>query len=61
MVLGNVLSLNATDIEKVGDITDEKNIAAKRMVKFLDLLDATPGLGTPLGIIFLPSPRLRIN
>jgi hypothetical protein len=31
------------------------------MVKFSDLLDATPGLGVPLDIISLPSPRLRIE
>jgi hypothetical protein len=53
--------LNVTDIERVGDNTDEKSIAAKRMAKFLDLIDATPGLGIPLGIIFLRSPRLRIE
>jgi hypothetical protein len=31
------------------------------MVKLLDLLDATPGLGAPSGIIFLLPPKLRIE
>lgn len=43
--------MNATDVEKVSDNTDEKkNIAAKRIVKFLDLLDATLGLRILLGM-----------
>lgn len=36
-----------------------QQVVASRMVKFLDLLDAEPGLGIPSGMIFLPPPRLR--
>jgi hypothetical protein len=55
IALGSALGLNMTD-EKVGDNTNEKkNIAAKREegVEILNLLDAAPGLGIPLGIILL--------
>jgi len=31
------------------------------MVGFLDILDKTPGLGIPSGIIFLPPPTLKIE
>ena len=41
--------------------TDRGDIANKRMAKFLHMLDATPGLGIPSGIIFLPGSKLSIE
>ncbi|KAI1334253.1 hypothetical protein F5Y15DRAFT_409765 [Xylariaceae sp. FL0016] len=34
-------------------------LVSKRMVKLLQLMDSTPGLGIPSGLIFLPAPKLR--
>lgn len=62
IVLASALGLDVTKIQSVGKINENPEVvAAKRMVKFLDLLDATPGLGIPSGIIFLPPPKLRIK
>ncbi|KAG9233545.1 hypothetical protein BJ875DRAFT_463895 [Amylocarpus encephaloides] len=61
IVLASVLGLDVNPIEDIGEPNDDKEtIGHKRMVKFLDLLDKTPGLGIPSGIIFLPRPRLPI-
>ena len=62
IVLANVLRLNVKELEEVSDPLEEPNVvAAKRMVKFLDMLDKQPGLGIPSGIIFLPPPKLRVE
>ncbi|RDW69556.1 hypothetical protein BP6252_08576 [Coleophoma cylindrospora] len=34
-------------------------LASKRMIKLLELMNQTPGLGIPSGLIFLPAPKLR--
>ena len=60
IVLANVLGIDVTELENISEGSDEV-IAAKRMVRFLDLLDKTPGLGIPSGIIFLPPPKLEIE
>lgn len=57
LVLAHVLEMDVKEILKVNP--SDPGCAAKRMVLFLDLLDATPGLGVPSGIIFLPGPHLR--
>jgi hypothetical protein len=55
IILANVLGLR---VETLLDI-DGDFACEKRMVRFLELLDETPGLGIPPGIIFLPGPALR--
>jgi hypothetical protein len=61
IVLANVLGLNVTDVQEVGDDNDDVETKSnKRMAKLLQLLDNTPGLGIPSGIIFLPPPKLSI-
>ena len=62
VVLANVLKLNVTELEEIGDLLEEPDVvASKRMVKFLHMLDGQPGLGIPSGIIFLPPPKLRVE
>ncbi|KAF2837163.1 hypothetical protein M501DRAFT_995692 [Patellaria atrata CBS 101060] len=59
LILGSVLGVDVVKIQKIGQRNEPpKQIAAKRMVKLLDLLDSTPGLGIPSGIIFLPTGKL---
>ena len=59
IVFANILKLNVRELEKIGNLHEDPNeTAAKRMVKFLDMLDKEPGLGVPSGIIFLPPPKL---
>ena len=60
IVLANMLGMDVTELEKINGGVDEV-LAAKRMARFLDLLDQTPGLGIPSGIIFLPPPTLKIE
>jgi hypothetical protein len=60
-VMAQVLGVPATSISEIEDSEDtQENVAARRMVLFLDLLDASEALGIPSGIIFLPGPSLRI-
>lgn len=58
IVLANVLNLDAIRLLKIKDGSAEK-VQSERMIEFLDILDSTPGLGVPPGIIFLPGPPLR--
>jgi hypothetical protein len=60
LIIASVLGLDVTRIQKIdGRQKDGKRdpmeyVAARRMVKLLDLIDQTPSLGVPSGIIFLP-------
>lgn len=59
IVLGSILGL---DISRLyDDKLDKETLAAARMKEFLDLLDETPGLGIPSGLVFLPRPRSTVN
>ena len=63
-ILACILGLDVAAIEAIGTLPgqqgmDTKDLAVRRMVRFLDLLTKTPGLGVPSGIIFLPGPHLR--
>jgi hypothetical protein len=61
IVLAIVFGLDVGKLWTIGKEGEEaKIVAAKRMVKLLDMIDSTPGLGIPSGIIFLPTPKLRI-
>lgn len=61
IILANILGLDVNEILKVDEVNvDPEMVSCLRMVKFLDLLDETPRLGIPAGIIFLPLPKLPI-
>ncbi|KAL8728479.1 MAG: hypothetical protein Q9166_005377 [cf. Caloplaca sp. 2 TL-2023] len=64
IILACILGLDVAAIEAIGTLPGQqrmgtKDLAVRRMVRFLDLLTKIPGLGVPPGIIFLPGPRLR--
>jgi hypothetical protein len=62
IILASLLKLDVTKLERIGGVHESREIvAAKRMAKLLDLMDTTPGLGIPSGIIFLPSPKLMLE
>ena len=67
IILANVLRLDVTRLEQIGDISKKiaqeshDAVADKRMKIFLDMLDEHPDLGIPSGIIFLPAPKLPID
>ena len=60
LIIANVLGLDVTQIQEIdgrrrdGANESRQHVAAKRMIKLLDLIDQTPSLGIPSGIIFLP-------
>lgn len=58
IILANVLNLDAVHLLKITDGSADQ-VESERMSEFLDMLDSTPGLGIPPGIIFLPGPPLR--
>ena len=64
VILACILGLDVAAIEAISTLPgqqsmDKTDLAVRRMVRFLDLLSKTPGLGVPSGIIFLPGPHLR--
>ena len=67
VILANVLKLDVTRLERIGDTLEESTqeshdiVADNRMKTFLDMLDEHPDLGIPSGIIFLPPPKLPID
>lgn len=62
VIIANVLKLNVKELEDIGEPLEEsEEVAAKRMVKLLNMLDQHPGLGIPSGIIFLPPPKLEVE
>ena len=60
LIIASVLGLDVTKIQAIevrqldGTRQSDQQVAARRMVKLLDLIDQTPSLGVPSGIIFLP-------
>ena len=60
MVLANILDLDVTQLMNINGDNDDV-IGARRMVKFLDMLDKARGLGIPSGIIFVPGPKLLME
>jgi hypothetical protein len=38
---------------------DKERVASRRMMRLLESMNETPGLGIPSGLIFLPFPKLR--
>ena len=62
IVLASVLGMDVARIQRINPSpTDGRNVAHERMAEFLHMLDATPGLGIPSGIIFLPGSKLSIE
>ncbi|KAF8855333.1 hypothetical protein BDZ45DRAFT_793608 [Acephala macrosclerotiorum] len=62
LILASILGLDVTEIHKIGrNGYSGEGFAAQRMVRFLSMLDSTPGLGIPAGIIFMQTPRLSIE
>ncbi|CZR69110.1 uncharacterized protein PAC_19011 [Phialocephala subalpina] len=62
IILASLMGLDVTELRRIGGPNEDMQIvAAKRMAKLLDLMDTTPGLGIPAGIIFLPHPKLMIE
>jgi Heterokaryon incompatibility protein (HET) len=58
--LANLLDMDVQDILKITSTGDDEALSAKRMVKFLNLLEEDVRLGIPSGIIFLPAPKLQV-
>jgi hypothetical protein len=60
IVLGSILGM---DISKLLEIKAPavKDVVTARMVETINALDATPGLGIPSGLVFLPRPKLNAN
>lgn len=74
-ILAALMRLSAHNLHLVAELTEpaavkssgerpnshdrRSRLAARRMVKLLELMNQTPGLGIPAGVIFLPAPRLR--
>ncbi|CAO2652275.1 Nn.00g005580.m01.CDS01 [Neocucurbitaria sp. VM-36] len=60
LILASVLGLDVTKIQEIDGINKDgtrepmERVAAKRMIRLLDLMDQTRSLGIPSGIIFLP-------
>jgi hypothetical protein len=62
IVLASVLGMDVATIQKINESsTDRDKIADKRMAMFLQMLDTTPGLGIPSGLIFLPGSKLSVE
>lgn len=61
--LANLLGMDEQDVFKITSTEGDKELSAsaKRMVKFLNLLEEDMRLGIPLGIIFLPAPKLQVE
>ena len=59
--LANLLGMDVQDVLKITSTGGDKELSAKRMVKFLNLLEEDVRLGIPSGIIFLPAPKLNVD
>lgn len=59
--LANLLGMDVQGILKITSTGGDKELSAKRMVKFLNLLEEDVRLGIPSGIIFLPAPKLKVE
>jgi Heterokaryon incompatibility protein (HET) len=59
--LANLLGMNVEDVLKITSTGGDEELSAKRMVKFLNLLEEDVRLGIPSGIIFLPAPKLNVE
>jgi hypothetical protein len=62
IVLANVMGIrDVSPIEAIKDVTATRSshmaLAARRMAKLLELMDATEGLGIPAGFIFTPQAK----
>ena len=60
IVLANILGLDVTQLESITEGIDEV-VAAKRMAKFLTMLDKEPELGIPSALIFVPGLKLPMK
>jgi hypothetical protein len=59
--LANLLEMDVQDILKITSTAGDEELSAKRMVKFLNLLEEDVRFGIPSGIIFLPAPKLKVE
>lgn len=59
--LANLLGMDVQDVLKIASTGGDKELLAKRMVKFLNLLEEDVRFGIPSGIIFLPAPNLKVE
>ena len=57
----NLLGMDVQDILKITSTGGDKELSAKGMVKFLNLLEEDVRFGIPSGIIFLPGLKLKID
>jgi hypothetical protein len=62
LVIAALLGVDVSEVESSSSPTsthDENDLRARRMVRLLDILDRTKGLGVPAGIIFTCGQRLK--
>jgi hypothetical protein len=60
IVLGSILGMDISKLLKI-KAPAVKDIVTAKMVETINALDATPGLGIPSGLVFLPRPKLNAN
>ncbi|KAL3418614.1 hypothetical protein PVAG01_10330 [Phlyctema vagabunda] len=60
IVLSSILGMNISKLLEIKAPT-VKDVVTARMVETMNALDATPGVGIPSGLAFLPQPKLNTN